>query len=161
MQATVHSSISQWLKWQGPPAATVAPPNSGSAAAPSANRVPSAYPAALLWCCGAVVSAGSFVIVLQVAPYPSFSMHCNLVHCSVLHYAMLITIQEGAPILASQQVVKTLANLKRCYCCWRSQRSMMEDCPTLGRCLILSKNRRFAQKLFYWCETGESDVCIA
>ena len=36
-------------------------------ASPSAQRVPSVYPAALLWCSPAVISTGSFVIVLQVS----------------------------------------------------------------------------------------------
>ena len=65
VQATVHSSISQWLQWQDPVSAL--PPISASAMSPGASRVPSAYPAGLLWISGAVVSAGSFVIVLQVS----------------------------------------------------------------------------------------------
>ena len=64
MQATVHASISQWLQWHGPVSAALP---AGTAASPSAQQMPSAYPAALLWCSPAVISTGSFVIVLQVA----------------------------------------------------------------------------------------------
>ena len=63
-QATMHSSVSQWLLWHG--AISAAEPSSSSTTPLSSPRVPSAYPAVLLWISGAVVSAGSFVIVLQV-----------------------------------------------------------------------------------------------
>lgn len=90
VQATVHSSISQWLLWQDPVSAL--PSHSADAMSPTASRVPSAYPAVLLWISGAVVSAGSFVIVLQVcvshdlavkAPRPNSLHLCLMLSRSV------------------------------------------------------------------------------
>jgi len=95
MQVTVHSSISQWIQRQGP--ITFLPPNSGSAESPTASRVPSAYPAALLWISGAVVSAGSFVIVLQVPVIIHISVCICPYHICLLQKAR----SHAEPILLS------------------------------------------------------------